>query len=248
MKVGITIATAWNDLTPRQLKRVCWLLHKKYKGSSLALLLFFVLVDVKWWQFLKFLKIVIILLLVPISELVTYYSFIYSKTDLTTFIPKINDWNAPQDRLSDLSIDELAHADDAYLKYKSTGNIGYLRVLVAVVYREVGAYNIRLRFVKNELDARFKQLNKIDIKTLLAVMRSYEGCRAHIEQKFPRVFPKPKSTNKTKVKKNKVGSQFSKIILELTGGKFGNYAETANTNAYIFLADFEDKLSKQHKL
>ena len=33
--------------------------------------------------------------------------------------------------------------------------------------------------------------------------------------------------------------------LELTSGKFGNYNETASTNLYLFLADFQNKLTQQ---
>ena len=250
MKININFPQTWNDLTPRQLKRVCWLLHKNYKGKTLAFLLFFILIDVKWWQFLMFFKVVIILFNVPLSEINKNYNFIYVKTNLTTFIPKIKNWKAPQDMLSDITINELAHADDAFLKYHSTKNINYLKVLVAVLYRETGKYDIRLPFIKNEINARYKKLKNIDKKTLLAVMRSYQGCRFYIENKFKRVFPKQKKTVKLNInaKNKKITSRFSKIILELTGGKFGNYAETASTNVYIFLADFENKLRKQQKL
>lgn len=246
MTINLHIPQSWNELKPNQLKRISYLLHKGYETKMLKILLFISLLNLKWYQFLKQYKVYLVFKTVPISELTNHFKFIYIKTDLTTFIP-INKkgWDSPADRLGNITIDELAHADDAYLKYHHTKNIEYLRLLTAVLYRETTGYGLRKPFIKEELTSMLKALKKIDNKSLLAIMRSYQGCRNHIENKFPKIFPKRK--NKTKKKKSLAApsSQFSKIILELTGGKFGNYKETASTNAYLFLADFTNKLTQQ---
>ncbi len=251
MKLKINIPQKWNELSARQLKQISLYLDKGYQDSTLCLLVFLTLADIRWYQLFKLFKLFIVLIRVPLLELANYFPFIYHEINLTKFIPAItiqrNKYSGPADRLGNITIDELAHADDAYLKYHHTKNITYLRFLTAVLYRETSGYDLRYPFIKEELPARMKKFNKIDQKTLLAIMRSYQGCRQHIENQFKNVFPKPKEGTKNKKRKPITSSQFSKLILDLTGDKFGTHKETASTNALLFLADFDNKIVAQRK-
>ena len=58
-------------------------------------------------------------------------------------------------------------------------------------------------------------------------------------RQFPSVFPKPKIRGK--IPKN---SGFGKLVLHLSGGKFGTHNETKSTNVYTFLSEFEEQLKK----
>lgn len=249
MIININLPSSWNDLTPSQLKRVSWLLSKDLPAEILQILLFFVLYRVKWFNVIKIFKAVILFYNVPIKEITKTFDFIYKKVDLTTFIPiiKIKNvaYHAPAARLSNITIDEFAHADAMFLKYYNTKNLDYLEALAAILYREVEDYDVRLPFVKDELNARIERFENVDRKTLFAIYRSYQGCRFYIEEQFPRIFPK--SEAKKKKKKKPPESQFAKLILDLANGKFGIYQETAKINVYIFLSDFQNQLINQYK-
>lgn len=246
MEIKLRYATSWNDLSPKQLQRICYCMHT-YTGKMLDLSLFLALVDVRFWQLKKLVKVCFVLLNVPVSELKKTYLFLYTKADLTTFIPVVTSTKtklyAPSDRLGNITINELAHADDAFLRYLDTKNIYYLRFLTAVLYREQQEYNIREPFIKNELDARIEALKNLKEPFLLAVFRSYQGCRALLPGKFKQVFTGSAKKNA----KKQTGSQFQQLILELTNDKFGNYEQTANTNAMLFLGNLNKKILDSKK-
>lgn len=150
--------------------------------------------------------------------------------------------HAPADRITNLTVNEFAHADDLYLGWFKTKDFEYLQYLAAVLYRELDANGKRVVFDKTELDARAQQWKKIDKPTLLAIALSYQGCRSYLTAQFPIVFPKPTPNNKSKTPRN---SGFGKLVLYMSGGKFGTHNETKNTNIYTFLSEFEEQLKKK---
>ena len=243
MTINLTIPTTWNDLSDNQLKRLAGVFHSK-KNKIQDVLVFFTLLNIKWWQFRKAYKASIVLKNVGISELKKHYNFIYKKQERTKFISCFKIKNkqlfAPNERITNLTVDEFAHAEDLYLGWHKTKDIEYLQYLTAVLYREKDTKGKRLVFDKTELEERAKALRKTDKNIFLATALTYQGCREYLYTQFPKVFP---VNNKKQQAPNSSG--FGKLILHLSGAKFGAHNETKNTNVYTFLSEFEEQLKNQ---
>ena len=244
MTINLKIPTSWNDLNIRQLKKIAGYFHSDLSGVLFDSKLFLVLLNVRWWQFLKQWKALKTIKNVGFSSLKEHYNWLHSSINLTTFIPSIKTkskkLHAPADRIYNLSVNEFSHADDLYLGWFKTQDFEYLHYLAAVLYRELDKNGKRVPFDKTELDDRAKHLSKLDKQTLLAISLSYQGSRSYMIAQFPIVFPKPKG--KAKTPKN---SGFGKLVLHLSGGKFGTHNETKNTNVYTFLSEFEEQIIKK---
>ena len=243
MTINLTIPTTWNDLTENQLKRLAELFHSQ-KTRIQDVLVFFTLLNIKWWQFSKSFKAAKVLKNVGLSELKKHYNFIYKKQERTKFISCFKIKNkqlfAPNERITNLTVDEFAHAEDLYLGWHKTKDIEYLQYLTAVLYREKDEKGKRLLFDKTELEDRAKALSKTDKNILLATALTYQGCREYLYTQFPKVFP---VNNKSKATPKSSG--FGKLILHLSGEKFGSHNETKTTNVYTFLSEFEEQLKKE---
>ena len=244
MTINLKIPESWNNLNVRQLKKIAGFSLLNLPTVLYDYKVFVSLFDVRWWQFLKKWKVLKIIKNVGFSDLKEHYKWLYSDIGLTTFIPviktKTKKLYAPANRINNLTVDEFAHADDLYLKWINSKDLEYLQYLAAVLYRELDEKGKRLAFDKNELDHRASQLKKIDKRLLFAISMSFQGARSYMIAQFPIVFPKPKG--KTKTPQN---SGFGRLILNLSGGKFGTHNETKNTNVYIFLSEFEEQLTKK---
>ena len=244
MTININIPNSWNDLNVWQLKKIAGYSHSNLSGVLFDYKMFLVLLDIRWWHFIKKWKALKTIKNVSFSNLKEHYSWLHSSLSLTSFIPTIKakskTLHAPAERINNLTVDEFAHADDLYLGWFNTKDFEYLQYLTAVLYRELDKNAKRVPFDKTELEARAKQLSKLDKQTLLAISLSYQGSRSYMISQFPIVFPKPKG--KTKLPNN---SGFGKLVLHLSGGKFGTHNETKNTNVYTFLSEFEQQLKKK---
>ncbi|MFL0067856.1 hypothetical protein V2605_03910 [Tenacibaculum maritimum] len=243
MTININIPTNWNNLTERQLKKLASIFHSE-KNKIQDVLVLFILLNIRWWQFKKIFNVSKVLRNVGISELKKNYVFLYEKQERTKFINSIKVKGkrlfSPNERITNLNVDEFAHAEDLYLGWHKTKDIEYLQYLTAVLYREKDEKGKRLLFDKTELEERAKALSKINKPILLATAITYQGCREYLYTQFPVVFPKT-----TKKQKTPNSSGFGKLILHLSGAKFGSHNETKRTNVYTFLSEFEEQLKKE---
>ena len=244
MRLNLKIPESWNELTVWQLKKIAHMVHSENHGILFDYKVFLVLLKVRWWAFFKKWKLNKVLKETPLSVLKTHYNWFYDSLELTVFIPTLKAtsqlWHAPADRLTNITMDEFSHAEDLYLGWSDSKDFEYLRYLAAVLYRENDDNGKRVKFDKTELDKRTKQIKKINQKNLLAIVLSYQGSRGYLFAQYPTVFPKTKQA----VKAPKT-SGFGKLVLHFSGGKFGTYNETKNTNVYTFLSEFEEQLKKK---
>lgn len=244
MPININIPKQWNDLNPRQLKKIARLFNSSQAPKFIDILLFFALLDIRFWQLHKYYKAFVVIKNVGISDLKTTYNWLYEHNNLTKFIPSIKTKNkvllAPASRIINLTIDEFAHTEDLFIGFNNTKDFEYLTYLAAVLYREVSEKGKRVVFDKNELDERATDLKSVNKTTLLAIALSYQGCRNYLYPKFPRVFPKQEGNVQNE--KAPKSSNLGKLILSVSGKKFGTYNETKSTNLYIFLSEFEEEL------
>lgn len=242
MAINLNIPTSWNALNDWQLIKIASALYSGKSKTTIDYKVFFALLDVRFWQLLKRRKALKVIRDISFSELKNHYQWLYNSLGLTSFVNSIKikskRFYGPADRISNLTINEFSHADDLYLGWCNTKDVEYLQYLAAVLYRQLNDNGKRAPFDKTELENNAKQFSKIDHRILVAVLLSYQGSRKYLISQFPLVFPLAKKTNNETPK----SSGFGKITLHLSGGKFGNYNETSNTNVYTFLSDFSEQL------
>jgi hypothetical protein len=252
--INITLPKSWNELSIIQLERISKLFYTTSPGAVFDLQILYILLDVKWWQFIEKAKIRIVLWNVPMSELRENYNFIYSKIDRTSFPPFLKIKNqkslinnlksklffAPQDRLANLTAKEFAVADDLHIKWRETKNVEYLHYLAAVLYTKT---KTRTVFDKNELHDKAKPFSKVPLRKLLAMEIAYFGCKKAIEKRFPKVFPK--TVHGSGTPKKKYG--FGKVILAMAKGDLSKLEIIERVNIYAFLEQFEEDIINASK-
>ena len=234
MKIKIEIAKSWNDLNESQMQKMAILVYSGKTGIIFDLRCFKILTGIRWFQLRKIVKIVYVLSQVPMSELKQHFNFIYQANDRTIFPAKINGFFAPLNKITNLTAEEFAVADDLHLKWRETQKKDYLIYLAAVLYSSTK--QPRELFDKNNLPDKIKNFQKVQLPVLLSVELAYFGCKNHLAKRFPVAFPK----NTKKVSSQKYG--FGKVILQMAGGKFGNHEQTKTTNVYTFLEEFTENL------
>lgn len=248
--IKITLPKSWNELTNRQLERLALLFSTTKPSAKFDIAVLFILLDIKWWQYIEKAKVRIVLWNVPMSELRKNYEFIYCKNDRTIFLPflKIKTYSlkhttffAPQDRLANLTCDEFAVADDLHIKWRETKKVEYLHYLTAVLYTRTKK---RPDFDKNELHENAKPFSKVPIEKLLAIEIAYFGCKNNIVKRFPKAFPKA-NAEASGTKNKKYG--FGKVILSMAKGDLSKLETIKKVNIFAFLEQFEEDLIQAAK-
>jgi len=241
MNIQLNIPTTWNQLPPKTLKKIAWYFHKNKTGKELDLLIYFAILNIRWWQLKKIFNAFRTLKQVTINELKNHYSFLYNEMNLTKFIPSIKIKNsilvAPGDRLHNITIEEFAICEDLHWYYTTTTNINYLKHIVAVLYRKQ-VNGKKTPFFKSELEAEALKIEFKQRKTLLAIALCYKGSSLEIQSSYPSIFKKTKPTATTNKKKKPTPPGFGNLIQQMAGEKFGNLEETKKTNVHDFLSEY----------
>ncbi|EKB02666.1 hypothetical protein HMPREF9711_03128 [Myroides odoratimimus CCUG 3837] len=235
MQIDLKIPSKWDELTDWQLKKIAAMIGKN--GPAFNFMTWLYLNQVKWWQFKKAYQLKIVMNQVPMSELRNHFNWVYTNVDRTIF-PKHNKYVAPMDRLVNLTIEEFAVADDLNNMYLIKKDISYLRLLVAVLYKEKGEVYDHLQLENNV--KRFKKEKK---DFLLAVHIAFNGCKKGIVEKYKHIYPKIKVQQKSNKKAGLLD-----VVLKMSGQKFGTYQETKTTLVHTFLNELEENIIQQKEL
>lgn len=242
--IKFNIPKSWDEMSQKQFENIALHFNSAETKVKFYIKLFFLLTNVKWWQFAKKAKMRIVLRTVPLSDLHQNYDFIFKENNRTIFpdnikIEKIK-YFPPQNRISNLTADEFAIVDDLHIKWRETKNVEYLQYMAAVLYTDT---KTRPLFDKNELHDKAKPFSKLSIKKLLAIELAYFGCKNNLVKRFPKAFPKQKP-GEAKPKK-KYG--FSKVILSMAKGDLSKLDLIKKVNIYTFLEQFEEDLTPDKK-
>ena len=250
MQINFNIATSWNGLSNWQLKNIAGILFTSYKERKKSFLLTFYLFasSNKLWNWLKLL---ILLLRVPYSQLNTHTSFLYKTADLTRFSKRVRSGfrylYGPADRLANLSIDEYAHADLFYYNWTKAKKEQDLNRLVTVLYRPRAKSNSsvdkRKPFNSRELKFHAKTVERLPLKTKIPIMMAFQGSRQAIVKRYTNVFKKSRA--------KEVYTPFTKIIASMAGGEFqpfGDFYKTKEAGLYDFLDVLNDQIEYQNEL
>jgi len=245
--VKLYIPKSWDEMKEKQLEKIAFLFNTSEVNIKFYIKLFFLLSDVKWWQFGKKAKMRIVLRKFPLSDLHKSYEYIFKENNRTIFPeviktkkPKKGVFFPPQNRIANLTADEFAIVDDLHIKWRETKDFEYLQYMVAVLYTESKS---RPLFDKNDLHEKAMNFQNIPIKKLLAVELAYFGCKNNLVKRFPVAFQKGKAG--AEKPKKKYG--FSKVILGMAKGDLSKLETIKKVNIYTFLEQFEDDLTPPKK-
>lgn len=243
-KININIPKSWDDMKPKQFEKIALLFNTSETNIKFYIQLFFLLTNVKWWQFRKKAKLRIVLRNCPLSDLHKSYDYIFKENNRTVFPDNIKiaktKYFPPQNRIANFTADEFAIVDDLHIKFRETKNIEYLQYMAAVLY---SPSKTRPVFDKNELHDRAKPFEKLSPAKLFAIELAYFGCKNNLVKRFPKAFPKSKPGA---AKPNKKYG-FSKVILSMAKGDLSKLDLIKKVNIYTFLEQFEEDLTPAKK-
>jgi hypothetical protein len=242
--IKIHLPQTWNELNNRQLLRLSTLFHSGIKGKAFDQEVFLILMDVTGLSVKRALQAKEILAEVSLSELKTFYPFIYNEVGRTVFVKKMTvgktELFSPADRLANLTAAEFAMADGLYFTWLKERHRRALEFLAAVLY--TSGKGVRPLYNQDALEECALMFTEVPLDELLVMSTVYSGCRNYITSKFKDAFPTGLPSTSTQKSPG-----FGKVILQMAGGKFGTHKETGQTNLYTFLAEFQENLKEARK-
>lgn len=243
-KINIKIPKSWDEMKAKQFENIALLFNTSETNIKFYIQLFFLLTNVKWWQFRKKAKLRIVLRNCPLSDLHKSYDYIFKENNRTVFPENIKigktNYFPPQNRIANLTADEFAIVDDLHIKFHETKNIEFLQYMAAVLY---SSSKTRGLFDKNDLHDLAKPFEKLSRAKLFTIELAYFGCKNNLVKRFPKAFPKQKPG--TAKPKKKYG--FSKVILSMAKGDLSKLDLIKKVNIYTFLEQFEEDLTPVKK-
>lgn len=244
--VNFTIPKDWEALTERQLLRIAPLFFKSLKPLGFDVRILLELLNLRWYHLKRYARIKWALRAIPISDIKKSYLWIYKPSGRLTFIPRYKKLKSPHAFLLDLTIGEFAIVDDLYRRFQESKDPATRRSLMemmaAVLYVPNGYP--RAKFKKEAINKNVPAFAKAPTAFLYAMIVSYQGCRNGLEKRYNLVFPKAQTATKDLLKAPKKQYGFGKVILNMAGGKFGNFAETSATPLHTFMEQFNEDLKK----
>lgn len=258
MTIDIKIPTSWNQLTSRQLTEVAYNLdyyHSKKtaqkKSKAFRTKLYYQLTK----QLLRtnnWVKVYIALRQIPPTAYKKHAEFLFEECARTIFLPKFkvkgHIFHPPAHRLKNITIEEFSLADSLYVNFRKTADIRYLDNLCATLYRRAGGdeADIRKPFNKILIENDVKYLSKLKLKTKLAILYAYNGCRNSIAAAHPHVFPPPSTAvdvdGKPLPKEESQYVPFGKLIQHKINYDPSKLERTLKLNAWSFLGNYENEL------
>jgi len=264
MVVNLTIPQTWNELSETQLKNIahqleCFqtLVKDSPDAITLAATKLYYQLSKELLRHNTWQNIRIALKEIQPKAFQDLTKYLYQSVERTTFIPSVKiknvTYHAPATRLRNSTIAEFAFADVAFYKWRQTHNNIWLSVLCATLYREEATLptdiDIRKPFIKLAVDNCADAFQKLNPKTKLAIAYSYQGCRGHIANTYPLIFPKPiePEEGEAPIQTKKKYISFSEIILDKIEGDPSKLEATNNILLNDFLAIYNNDIKKINK-
>ncbi len=171
--------------------------------------------------------------------------FLFEKVDLTkNMIPTINvGWmkqlKGPADEMADCSIEEFSFCFSAYSAFSRTEKEEHLITLMAILYRDTHK-GVRVAFDIDKLPRYERLLKKVPKVYLQGTFLFFTGILTYLELRYSTVF-------KRSEQKNQSSGNFLDGVLAMSGGIFGPFESTKNTNMWVFMKQLSVELAKQKK-
>jgi hypothetical protein len=268
---NIKLARSWNELSELQLKEIAfsleWYHRKKKESKNTQIYLYSKLYLSLIKQLLRTnnpVKVWIALRQIPPSEYNRHTNYLIGENTRTKFLPAFtigsHIYYPPHDRLQNLTIKEFSFADSMFYQWRKSGDIRFLDLLCATLYRKGSFKYPVLKTPKNDLDIRKKfdkiyvqkdvqHFKTVDHKKKLAIAYCYEGSRNYIINQYPHVFPKPIKVqeDKNQVKKEASYTPFGKLIHFKIQFDISKLESAQNLNVHDFFGPYENELIELKK-
>lgn len=159
----------------------------------------------------------------------------------------------PANSLGNLTIGEYRQTELFYDMYIRTGLNKYLYLLCAVLFRPKGkgsADDVRCALTMATVDRRAAKFRRyLHPNYIKAIQLQYEGCRQYIRGRFPLIYPKASVEPLGPFDRaTSTGIQdLQDHILAFSGDKLGTYADTENTNLFLFLKHMSLKIEEYNE-
>jgi len=261
-KHSIQCFSSWNDID----KPYLFFLSKNFdrlvqieKDLEFEILATLQLFNIRWWKPLLALKVAKTNneQMVGLTALIDFLKPL-SEIDITNnLMPKIRCklkyFYGPSEFLSNISIEEFAFADKAFVLFLKEKKFEALDELVAILYREKDKDantknkdykgDNRLPFNSYQIEFNQKRLNCLSFYIKISVFLFYWGCRNSLVKKYKNVFS---SGNENKASSLDLG--WIQVIFDLSGEKFGTIEETSNHNMHLVMAFLEKEVIRSKKI
>lgn len=243
----ITVPTKWSELNDWQQQEIAYLYLNStdYNFESQYIKMLRILFQ-KTKGFFGKLRVYRIFSQVPVSTLAEYGTFLQETPNLQKF-PPIKNLSAPGPRLNNITIKQFSVADAIFYNWRQTNKEIYLRQLVASLY------TFRSGFEILDLPRVAKVTDKIPLKKMYQIGMTYLAIRYSILEKYTRVFPQSKPTEKEEFtpqfRKNNY-TPFSKIITTMAMDErqpLGTLKECNATLIYDFFNTLEESILRVEK-
>lgn len=268
MRIDFKVPVKWDELTPWQRDRLGRIffnpdqVDKELFKKLMAIILFLPKPSLKHVA-----KLFILLCRMPLTELISYTDFLFDPDHrLTSFKPAYTVRSGfckskvygPADRLNNITILELSYADTFFYKWITEGQDVDLHRLCAVLYRpadpDAPKHDSREAFNQLLLPANAVLTDQIPLHQKYMIALAFQGSRDLFAKRFPKVFPKAKSSQDTDVapavKKKKAYSPFTNIINSMALDEvqpFGPLEDTERANAGKFLEIYNESIIRLQK-
>jgi len=174
-------------------------------------------------------------------------NFVFEKNTLTkNLFPVIRigrqEFFGPPDYLGGMTAHEFSFVDGMYMVYSKTKAIEDLEIMIAVLYRPGGKQNgddRRNPFDRNFIGDNIKYIQRLSYAEKQAILLFYIGCRNYFISTNPNIWSQgeAQTTNKSWID----------VIIAMSGGRFGNFRETCDTDITLVFKELDALQQKKSK-
>lgn len=153
----------------------------------------------------------------------------------------------PANRLSNITVIEYRRTEMYYQLYHRTGDIRFLNLLCATLFRPKGKgrvdEDVRNPVLEMGVNRRARLFKWLHPNLRHSILLFYEGCRNYIHSNHRTIFK-----TGAEGKQNNGLFDFEEIIIAVSGEKFGSFKETGETNIYRFFKHLEGRMKEAERL
>jgi hypothetical protein len=193
-KWSYAVPDSWNEISSKNYLPLMKVFFTEYENDRGVLMLFRALAGIPWWQFFGMRSPNLIPAALDATE------FLFKGNSLSkNLLPFYKGYAGPAEELKNLKMAEFCNAEFYYNKYDKEKKLENLDAFVAIIYRPKKSrwkYNYKLNidgdfrapFNSNTTGYHQKRIAKWPTHVKLAIFHFYQGARATIIARNPKVF------------------------------------------------------------
>lgn len=266
-KLDLDVPRSWNDLSKKQVLKVCSLFKDPREKQSFMVSAAMDLLGLKLKSYHRTHQNNLFLFTYKGKKIVidadqlrficNHFEFILQESNLVenkfpVIKVRLKKFYGPEDKLYNISYDEFRTAENWFLAFSKTKDFKYLDLLVATLYRpkkkgvKINSLDydgdIREPFNDHAIKTRSKSISKLPAGYKIAVFQFFFGCMNHLKEKFPMVFQGGNGGVTDRV------IQSLKVVDWLNGGDVTKNREILKSNIYEVMTRMQTEREKIEQL